>query len=80
MTASPRRSGSGETPSTASASRWVSSEVPPPTAPSGTSGMKIEAKTESGPRDSMQVIPIEPSTTCAGSWPVAMKNAASTLA
>ena len=29
VTASPRRSGSGETPSTASASRWVSSAVPP---------------------------------------------------
>ncbi len=78
--ASPRRSGSGETPSIASASRWVSSAVPPPTVPSGTSGMKMDAKTPSLPRASMQVTPSEPSTTWAGSWPVAMKTAARTLA
>ena len=44
------------------------------------SSRMTEATTLSGPRDSIEVTPTELSPTCAGSWPVAMKNAARMLA
>mmetsp|Transcript_22188 Transcript_22188/g.51237 ORF Transcript_22188/g.51237 Transcript_22188/m.51237 type:complete len:287 (+) Transcript_22188:168-1028(+) len=85
---SPGFFGAREAPLTPIISRhcaWAGSEVPPPTVPTSIEGIEHEI-CRSGPPSpsesiaSRSVMQFELSITCAGSWPVARKTAATMLA